>query len=125
MAPRGRFQRYPSSTTTPYHSNGTRTGVFPAYFTDGSYWRVLTVHLASLEAAKGRLHLSGRHRRMTLFVHLRRLSDVSNRREPDIVNRDGGRRIWVETGSIRLASVSQLGDQVSFHISFLALYSSS
>jgi hypothetical protein len=47
------------------------------------------------------------------------------RREPDIVNRDGGRRMWVETGSIRLASVSQLGDQVSFHISFLALYSSS
>ena len=51
--------------------------------------------------------------------------DVWSRREPDIVNRDGGRRIWVETGSIRLASVSQLGDQVSFHISFLALYSSS
>jgi Tetratricopeptide repeat len=79
MAPRGRFQRYPSSTTTPYHSKGTRTGVFPAYFTDGSYWRVLTVHLASLEAAKGRLHLSGRHCRMMLFAHLRRLSDVLDR----------------------------------------------
>src|SRR5580704_13680164 len=63
-----------------WHSNRR----FAAYFTDGSYWRVLTVHLASLEAAKGRLHLSGRHRRMTLFVHLRRLSDVSNRRKPDI-----------------------------------------
>ena len=53
MAPRGRFQRYPSSTTTPYHSKGTRTGVFPAYFTDGSYWRVLTAHVASLEVRKG------------------------------------------------------------------------
>ena len=36
-----------------YHSKGTRTGVFPAYFTDGSYWRVLTVHIASLEVRKG------------------------------------------------------------------------
>src|ERR1700722_9246055 len=53
MAPRGRFQRYPSSTTTPYHSNGTQTAVFAAYFTDGSYWRVLTVHIASLEVRKG------------------------------------------------------------------------
>jgi hypothetical protein len=35
------------------------------------------------------------------------------------------RVLWVDTGPIRLASVSQLGDQVSFHISFLALYSSS
>jgi hypothetical protein len=41
-------------------------------------------------------------------VARRKVSDVSNRREPDIVNRDGGRRTWVETGSIRLASVSQL-----------------
>ena len=54
MAPRGRFQRYPSSTTTPYHSNGTRTGVFAAYFTDGSYWRVLNKPRAP---QKGRLHL--------------------------------------------------------------------
>jgi hypothetical protein len=54
MAPRGRFQRYPSSTTTtPYHNNGSRTGVFAGYFTDGSYWRVLTVHIASLEVRKG------------------------------------------------------------------------
>jgi dienelactone hydrolase len=27
--------------------------VCPAYFTDGSYWRVLTVHIASLEVRKG------------------------------------------------------------------------
>ena len=27
--------------------------MFPAYFTDGSYWRVLTVHIASLEVRKG------------------------------------------------------------------------
>ena len=38
----------------PYHSKGgTRTGVFPTYFTDGSYWPVLTVHVASLEVRKG------------------------------------------------------------------------
>jgi hypothetical protein len=53
MTLRGRFQRYLSSTTTSYHSNGSRTGVFAAYFTDGSYWRVLTVNTASLEVRKG------------------------------------------------------------------------
>src|ERR1700722_1703986 len=99
MAPRGRFQRYPGSTTTPYHSKGTGIGVFAAYFTDGSYWRVLTVHIASLEVRKGRLHLSGRHRRMTVFVHLRRLSDVSNRRKPAIVDRYLGRLNWADSCS--------------------------
>ena len=39
--------------TTPYHSNGSRTGVFAAYLADGSYWRVLTVNTASLEVRKG------------------------------------------------------------------------
>jgi hypothetical protein len=72
-----RFQRYPNSTTTSYHSNGSRPGVFATYFTDGSYWRVLTVHIASREVRKDRLHLSGRHRRMTLFALTRRLESTT------------------------------------------------
>ena len=47
------FNEQPESTTTPYHSKGTRTRSVPSRFHDGSYWRVLTVHIASLEVRKG------------------------------------------------------------------------
>jgi hypothetical protein len=73
-------------------------------FHDGSYWRILTFRIASLEVRKGRLHLSGRHRRMTLFAHLRRLSDVSNRRKPDISFGGRERRGWAESRPIGVAS---------------------
>jgi hypothetical protein len=46
-------------------------------FHDGSYWRVLTVRIASLEVRKGRLHLSERHRRMTLFALTGRLESTT------------------------------------------------
>jgi hypothetical protein len=73
-------------------------------FHDGSDWRVLTVRIASLEVRKGRLHLSGRHRRMTVFAHLRRLSDVSNRREADVADRGVGRLMWAGSALIGTAS---------------------
>src|SRR4029077_5955213 len=56
-----------------WHSNRSVRSLFH----DGSYWRVLTVRIASLEVRKGRLHLSGRHRRMTLFALTGRLESTT------------------------------------------------